>query len=164
MSQQPAPESLRVLPINDTQALLELMGDNWEPPSDNERFGVPEVDKIAIEWIGFCEHAKRGLAIIDKGTFSGDLISLGSINAFMKSLNGEAVDYPEVITNIESAFALLLSAEALKRTEELDLIRDIEVNDNLQGLIGILVANMEVITHQYITTRRSERQRLFYDD
>ena len=164
MSKQIGPESLPILPILDTEEILEGMGGQWGAPVNDRRHGVGEVDSIALQWIGFCEHAKKGQQILASRTFSGDLISLRSSRAFMESLQHEDVPFPQIITTIESAFAQLLSAKAQKRISNLEIKPNISVDDKLRNQIKVLVSNMGYITNSYIQERRKEWEETYGDD
>ena len=167
MSIQISGESLPILPILDTQEILEHMGGSWGVPTNDRRHGVGEVDSIALQWIGFCEHAKKGQEIMKnfkRGQLSGDLLSLRSSRAFMESLGSENVEFPAIITTIESAFAQILSAKAQRKIVNLDIQPGIHVDSDLQRQIGVLVASMSWITNEYIAERRKEWDVIYGED
>lgn len=167
MSRQIGPESLPILPLLDTEEILESMGGTWRQPPETNRHSAEAIDDIVLQWISFCEYAKTGQKIVEnfkKGQLSGDLLSLRSNRAFMKSLESEDVSFPDIIVTIESAFAQLLSRKAKKQVSGLGIKPKLRVDGKLRNQIGVLVSNMRPITQSYIYERNKEWKEIYGED
>jgi hypothetical protein len=152
-------EHLRILPISDTQEIFEEIGDKWTHPGDTRRHRSQRVDWHFLQWIAFCEEAKKGYC-----TGVEDPRDIDAYLAFSASLKGETVKYPDIITKIESAFALLLSNEGAKILEKHNIHpKEVVVDDILKGQVMQLISRMEDITEAAIDIQERESLRMFPD-
>lgn len=159
-------DNLRILPILDTQEIFEEIGKKWAHPGDTRRHSAKGVDDHFVQWVYFCEESMRGYKISDnfkkKNVVSGSSRDIQAYIAFSEALGSEEVEYPGIITSIESAFAQLLSNEGKKILQKYNIHPKKAIVDNtLRGQVKTLIWQMEPITNEAVSTQRDDLHRMF---
>lgn len=161
-------DHLRILPILDTQEIFEQIGEEWAHPGDTRRHGSRGVDRHFVEWIYFCEEARHGYELMDRMMHEhlviGDENHIDAYSAFSRSLEGEIVKYPKIITNIESAFAQVLSKYGKEIIAEQHIHpKKVKVDDVLRGQVKKLIWGMEPLTDIAVNSKRSKLHTSYLD-
>ncbi|MFZ2199317.1 MAG: hypothetical protein WAV40_00840 [Microgenomates group bacterium] len=163
----------------DTQEILENIPRNgeWKLTDFPRRYpDIYHTDKILQPWVLFSIDASRGLAnaqaIIrplvslksrkDLGKAIMDSPANQSYILWTEALGSKAGD-KQTITSVQSAFAILLSEQALASLPK-KVKRDIVVDEKLRSTIDQLVTNMHTLAMRHRASENHRWKKIYGED